>query len=317
MESTQRNRTEDHDEVHNSVSIEKTLQQFMQTHHLPETFAAHARQWFLPLADQIATHHQLADRTLVVGINGSQGSGKSTLASLLSKILPQRDGLKVIDLSIDDFYLTHAQRQHLGKNIHPLLATRGVPGTHDTDLLRDTLRALASDKGKASIPRFDKARDDRAPSDEWPLIDTPVDLVILEGWCLGVSAQDEQQLHSASNALEAQEDAQGVWRKYVNSELQSRYLDLYDMVDVWIMLQAPSFDSVYQWRLEQEQKLAEKNRHKDARIMSPEQVQRFIQHYQRLTEHALNTLPEQVNYLFKLNSQREIVELTHPTPVEL
>jgi len=297
------------------VNTEQALQDFLQTHQLPATFLAHAQQWFVPLAEQLVQHRRQAGRPLIVGINGSQGSGKSTLASFLSLLFPQEYGLRSIDLSIDDFYLTRQERTTLAKNVHPLLATRGVPGTHDVELLRTTLQALAGQRGRVAIPRFDKAQDDRSPAGLWPSEESPVDIIILEGWCLGARAQQQAQLLSPVNQLESSEDAQGLWRGYVNTRLEADYHDLYDMVDIWAMLQAPSFDSVFRWRLEQEQKLSNSHTQSGSRIMSADQVARFIQHYQRLTQHALETMPSTVNYLFQLDEQRQILRASQPKPV--
>ena len=296
---------------------EQALQRFLQTHQLPADFVSHAKRWFMPLAEQLLRHHQEAKRTLVIGINGSQGSGKSTLASLLTLLFTEQYGLRALDLSIDDFYLTREERLALAGDIHPLLATRGVPGTHDVGLLRSVLQALSGYWGEIAIPRFDKSQDNRQPSADWASAQSPLDIVILEGWCLGVRAQEQEQLSHPANILERDEDRDGSWRHYVNTQLNKHYHDLYEMIDIWIMLQAPSFDSVYRWRLEQEQKLAGASQTKDNRVMTPEQVSRFIQHYQRLTEHALSTLPPQVNYLFRLDEQRKIHQALQPQPVSL
>ena len=296
---------------------EQALQGFLQRYQLPADFASHAKRWFMPLADQLRMHQQEAKRTLVIGINGSQGSGKSTLASLLTLLFNEQYGLRAIDLSIDDFYLTRDERLALAEDIHPLLATRGVPGTHDVGLLRSILQALSGYWGEIAIPRFDKSQDNRQPSTDWARAQSPLDIVILEGWCLGVRAQDKQELTNPANILERDEDRDGRWRHYVNTQLDRHYHDLYEMIDVWVMLQAPSFDSVYRWRLEQEQKLAEASRTTGNHVMTPEQIARFIQHYQRLTEHALSTLPQEVNYLFKLDEQRQIHEAMQPQPVSL
>jgi len=255
---------------------------------------------------------------LLVGINGSQGSGKSTLASLLALLLRQFHGLGVIQLSIDDFYLTRESRRSLAERVHPLLATRGVPGTHDLPLMRETLQRLLNGNGEVPIPRFDKAIDDRCPADQWEFVSAPLDLVIIEGWCFGTPAQSEEALLKPVNDLEAREDPDAVWRRYVNRQIVEHYQSIYQMVDLWIMLQAPSFDCVYQWRLEQEQKLADKLKLTDDsapmqnQVMSAQQIARFIQHYQRLTEHTLQHLPASVHYLFRLDRERRIIANTRP-----
>jgi D-glycerate 3-kinase len=297
------------------LSIESTLQAFLAEQRLPPTYLETAQQWFLPLAERLVQRHSQAGKPLLVGINGSQGSGKSTLSALLTLLLTQHYGLRAIDLSIDDFYLTRADRTRLAHSVHPLLATRGVPGTHDVTLMRNTLLALLMHQGAVAIPRFDKGIDDRHPAEQWTTVQAPMDVVIVEGWCFGTPPQSELDLEVPVNDLERNEDESGAWRDYVNRQTATYEENLYSLVDEWIMLRAPSFDCVYQWRLEQEKKLAERLRRDGGNaggVMSETQLQRFIQHYQRLTEQSLKQLPQQVHHLYELDAQRQIVCVEHP-----
>ena len=296
---------------------------FLRQQRLPPSYEETVNTWYLPLAGRLAGHHAGAGRPLLVGLNGSQGSGKSTLAALLVQLLADVHGLRAIDLSIDDFYLSRRSRQALASQVHPLLATRGVPGTHDVSLLLETLQQLTQGTTTLAVPRFDKASDDRCPESEWLAVSAPVDVVIIEGWCLGVPAQRGEALHRPVNDLEAAEDPDGRWRRYINRQIHGQYQALYDLVDIWIMLQAPSFECVYKWRSEQENKLADdvleqgKDVYRDTQVMTDQQLSRFIQHYQRLTEHALAELPGQVHYLFRLDDDRRIIALERPRPVSL
>src|ERR1700754_3502812 len=146
----------------------------------------------------------------VLGISGLQGSGKSTLASGLIAAAREH-GWGAVTLSLDDVYLTRGEREALAARVHPLLRTRGVPGTHDLSLLVATLDALAkaSPERPVSLPRFDKGHDDRHPPASWPTVAEPPTLVILEGWCLGVEAVEDAALIEPVNALERDEDRDG------------------------------------------------------------------------------------------------------------
>lgn len=305
------------------MSTETNLQAFFCQQRLPPSFGETVSDWYLPLASRLAEHHTTAGRPLLVGLNGSQGSGKSTLAALLVQLLADIHGLRAIDLSIDDFYLGRQSRQTLASEVHPLLATRGVPGTHDASLLVETLQQLTRGNVPVAVPRFDKAHDERLPEDDWEQVSAPLDVVIVEGWCMGTPAQPEEALHQPVNDLEASEDRDGRWRRYVNHQIREQYQALYELMDIWIMLQAPSFECVYEWRREQESKLADRLREqdkdvfRDTRIMSDQQLGRFIQHFQRLTEHALAELPDQVHYLFRLDSDRRIISMKQPRPISL
>ena len=289
---------------------------FLEQHQLPFAYLQDAQHWFAPLAKALALHHcgakrpvpAGAGRATLVGLNGSQGSGKTTLCAYLCALLQAEFGLRAIALSLDDFYLTRAARRELGASVHPLLVTRGVPGTHDMALLNGTLDALLAleDGEVASVPRFDKARDDRRPPADWDSIEGGLDLVLLEGWCLGVRPQVTTRLLQPVNALESDEDPNAFWREYVNDTLRREFLPLYKRIDCWVMLQAPSFECVYRWRLEQEQKLARVTVGAQQGVMTERQIARFIQHYQRLTEHGLATLPPAVDYLYTLDDRRRI-----------
>ncbi|QFU76732.1 hypothetical protein EY643_14305 [Halioglobus maricola] len=276
---------------------------FLQAHALPPAYLDSALKWFAPVANLLVEHQNGARRPLLVAVNGSQGSGKSTLCAYLVSRFRHEHGLVALSLSLDDFYLTRAERQELAASVHPLFATRGVPGTHDMALLLKTLEAMLAGETPV-IPRFDKATDDRAPAEAWEYPEAPVDIILLEGWCLGARSVDTAELAVPVNALESLEDTDGAWRDRVNQALATDFPVLYDLVDEWLMLKAPSFDCVYRWRLEQEEKLAQ--RRAGSGVMSAEEVGRFIQHYQRVTNHCLQQLPRRVNHLFTLDSDRKI-----------
>ncbi len=283
---------------------------FISRHHLPESYALEAQQWFFPLAESLALQQKDSGETIIVGISGSQGSGKSTLADLLALMLSEKYQLNTVVLSIDDFYFTRQQRKTLSRIVHPLMATRGVPGTHDVELAIDTIRTLCA-KGSASIPRFDKSIDDRFPEQEWEQVVSKPDVILFEGWCLGAEPQSQEELLEPVNELEKNEDPVGVWRQYVNQQLRDVYPELFDMIDSWIMLKAPSFDCVYQWRLEQEDKLRESlsgSTSSTDKLMNEQELKHFIQHYQRITEQLLETLPDKVDYLFELDDKRKIIK---------
>ncbi len=285
---------------------------FLRQQQLPDSYRGLIKEWFAPLSETIKTHQKSASRPLIVGINGAQGSGKSTLAACLQFLLEQQ-GLHAVSLSLDDFYFTRSERQKLASGIHPLLATRGVPGTHDIALARKTLSDLLHRHLPVFVPRFNKATDDRSPPELAECITEPVDIILLEGWCLGTTAEDEAALSEAVNDLEADEDKDGQWRRYVNEQLAHFYPALFDLVDIWVMLKAPSFDCIYQWRLEQENKLRQ-NAQQQSQVMDEQQLSRFIKFYQRITQHTLKTLPQRVHYLFELNASRQITKLTSRPP---
>ena len=88
------------------------------------------------LAGTLIANHARPGHTPLIGVAGAQGSGKTTLARSLAVALGG------VQLSLDDVYRTRAERQTLARDLHPLLATRGPPLTHDLDLLAATIAAL-------------------------------------------------------------------------------------------------------------------------------------------------------------------------------
>jgi len=235
------------------------LQHFLGRHQLPESYLSMAESAFSPLIDEFNTQYQVNQKTYIIGINGCQGSGKSTLADYLCTVVAEKYHLATVALSLDDFYLTKAERIELARKIHPLLAQRGVPGTHDVNLAIDTISSLASGN-KALITRFDKSMDDRVPEANSETITGHIGLIVIEGWCFGAKPQAPNSLIEPVNHLERLEDPDGVYRDYVNTALATQYPQLFELVDSTAMLRAPSFKTVFEWRLEQEQKLIEKLR---------------------------------------------------------
>lgn len=267
-----------------------------------------AKVHFIPLSERIRTHQLSANKPYFVGINGSQGSGKSTLSDFIQAYLQQNYGVKVIVLSLDDFYFSQIERDIVAQDVHPLFKTRGVPGTHNMSQAKQVLNALKLGQ-PTLIPRFNKATDNPYNQADWTLVPEPVDIIIFEGWSWGVDPQNAHQLAHPVNDFERLEDSNGEWRNHANLQLALHYKPLYQMMNKWIMLKAPSFADVFNWRLEQEQKLIDATPTElRPKAMSKVQVERFIQHYQRLTEHALNTLPHKCDEVFSLNSVRDITD---------
>ena len=246
-------------------------------------------------------------RPFVLGICGAQGSGKSTLVAALAERLTD-EGIATATLSLDDLYLTRGERQRLASEVHPLFATRGVPGTHDIALGLGVLDALA--RGEAApLPRFDKALDDRLPPADWPIALAGTQVVLFEGWCLGARAQQAEALAAPVNALEQSEDAAAIWRCHANAALSAPYRQLFDRIDQLVLLAAPSWEVVAQWREQQEAELRAQT--SGAGVMTPAQVTRFIQHYERLTRWILAEMPERADMVVRLGEQREVLEIAY------
>ncbi len=291
-----------------SDSLTQQLQQQIKQFDLPDTFMQSVEDYLLPLARHISAQAKLRDKSMLISINGSQGSGKSTMTVFLKLILQHHFNLSSAVVSIDDFYLTRAQRQQLAQKIHPLFETRGVPGTHDIGLAQTTLQRLkdCSPQLPCRIPVFDKSIDDRADEALWPIIKSPVDVILFEGWCNHAPPQSDQQLLDPINDLEKLEDPQAVWRKYVNQQLHEYHVNLFSKADMLIFMQIPSFEKVYEWRGLQEHKLKKSAGESRQGVMDQQQLRRFIQHYERITRSCLKELPDTADIILTIDDDHRI-----------
>ena len=232
-------------------------------------------------------------------IAGLQGTGKSTLCAQVVSLAASR-GVRAVALSIDDFYLSRAQRQALARSVHPLCATRGPPGSQDIPLACATIDALREGRPTA-LPQFDKIDDDRLPRAQWPLAQC-ADLIILEGWFLKVPPQADIELTDPVNALERDEDAQGIWRRWSNAALETDCPPLWSRLDRLLFLRGPGFDIVPRWRWQQEQTLQAAQ--PDRQAMTRQQVERFVQFFERVSGQALRTLPRLADRTITLDALR-------------
>ena len=274
-----------------------------QTFAMPAIFAPSAIQALTGLAQRALARR---DGLVVLGLSGAQGSGKSTLAAALQQAFCAQ-GVATATLSLDDLYCTRAGRQRLATMVHPMLATRGVPGTHDVALGLATIAAL--ERGEpALLPRFDKARDDRrlpAPGDRAP---HRTRLLLFEGWCIGALPQSATALTQPINALEAEEDGAGRWRNYANAALAGAYQTLWARIDALAMLRAPDFATIVHWRQQQEHALRDTT-YPAPHVMNDTEVIRFVAHYERITRQILADLPGRADCVIDLDANRQVTRI--------
>lgn len=232
--------------------------------------------------DDLIRRHARPGHVPLIAIAGAQGSGKSTLAAEAAQ------SLSCATLSLDDVYLTRAERADRAARLHPLFAVRGPPGTHDLDLLDRTLTRLraAGPGDRTPLPAFDKLADDRRPEADWPVFAGCPRAILFEGWCLGATPQGPAELAASINDLERSDDPDAVWRRAVNHSLATAYARLFATFDGLLFLKAPGFDRVLDWRVEQEAGLPGLSP-PTAPAARRAELARFIQHFERITRHML------------------------------
>ncbi len=247
-------------------------------------------------------------KTLIIGLAGGQGSGKTTISSILALILQRYFKLNVFKISIDDFYKTRRDRKILSIYKHKLLMTRGVPGTHDVDLMLKFFKKIKSNRFKRfEVPKFNKAIDDRYPKSQWHKLKHRPDVVIFEGWCVGAKPQKTLQIKNPINSLEKVHDKDAKWRSYVNYQLKRKYKILFRHLDGLLYLKAKNFNLLKNWRLKQERKLwVQTKNKKNLKIMSSGDVINFMQTYQRITQQMFKDCMKSSSIILNLNSSHQI-----------
>ena len=247
-------------------------------------------------------------KPLIIGVAGGQGTGKTTITSLASLILRKYFKLNVFKISIDDFYKTRNERKKLSLNKHPLLMTRGVPGTHDHKIISNFFKEIKSKNFKnIKLPKFDKSIDDRHKNKLWYKVTSKPDVVIFEGWCVGAKAQNSSKVKKPINSLEKFKDPNLIWRKYVNTQLKTNYKKLFNQIDEIIYLKSSSFKLLQKWRIKQEKRLLlNSKKKKNLKIMKKGDVINFMQTYQRITQNMIKDAPKYASIIFKLDSKHQI-----------
>lgn len=269
---------------------------------VPPMNAAPPAPWPDTLVDTLLADLVPGGAPRVLGISGLQGTGKSTLAAQVVGAA-SACGLRAAVLSLDDLYLDRGERQALARDVHPLLATRGPPGTHEVALGLAAFDAVRAGT-PIRLPRFDKLGDRRLPESAWPGVQG-LDLLLFEGWCVGTPAEPPTALVEPVNTLERDEDPAGTWRRWCNAALARDYPALWAGLDRLLFLQPPGFEVVFDWRLQQEQTLQAAEPGRGG--MDATDIARFVQHYERVSRQALRTLPDLADVVVALDAERGIV----------
>lgn len=227
---------------------------------------------WIPLALHLIHHQQVLQRPLIQGILGGQGTGKTTLAAILTRML-QSLGYRSLSLSLDDLYKTHADRVQLRQQ-DPRLLWRGPPGTHEIELGIQVLDQLRQPQSHAAIalPRFDKSLHQGSGDRVTPESVTGVDIVLFEGWCVGVRPIDPRCFEVAPAPIVT--DADRAFACEMNHRLQA-YVPLWNRLDSLIVLHPVDYRLSQQWRKQAEQQL----RASGKSGMSDGEIDQFVEYF--------------------------------------
>ncbi|MBW4517845.1 MAG: glycerate kinase [Timaviella obliquedivisa GSE-PSE-MK23-08B] len=261
------------------------------------------QNFWLPLAKQLITWHEQVEGVLIQGILGGQGTGKTTLAAILTQVLTHL-GLRVCRLSLDDLYKTYADRRQL-EQIDPRIRWRGPPGTHDVELGLEVLQQLKQTHS-AQLPRFDKSawngKGDRTTSETV----ANVDIILFEGWFVGVRPIDPALFDHAPSPIETESDR--AFARDMNTRL-ANYLPLWNLLDRLIVLIPNDYRLSQQWRRQAEQGMIGTGRSG----MSATEVDEFVEYFWRSLHPELFITP------FLHNTQADwVVEISpdhYPTAI--
>ena len=236
------------------------------------------------------------DEPYLICFTGGQGSGKTTMSYFIQEVLTNHCNRPSMGFSIDDIYKSQEERKAISEEVHSLCYVRGVPGTHDIGMGLDLIDSLSKAKRDSvtKIPSFCKPEDKHYPESDWPVYKGKPDFIFLDAWCGGAKPISEENWQGPLNDLEREEDPEGIWSKWSNRELAKDYQELFDRFDLLLIIKVPNMEFVYKSRWLQEQTLAKtiKDPALKDKIMTKEEVYRFVMHYERLTHYILEEIPK-------------------------
>ena len=252
----------------------------------------------IPLSDYFNSF-QKRNIPYFIGLTGGQGSGKTTLSIFIQKILEDVFKKRSVGFSIDDIYKTKEEREKIAKKIHPLCSVRGVPGTHNIGLGNKTIDSLfkAQSNTYTYIPSFSKILDMHHPKKDWRKYKGRPDFIFFDAWCGGAKPIPDNKWRPPLNKLEKEKDPDQVWARWSNNELAGDYQKLFYRFDKLIFIQVEKMENVYENRWLQEKNMSKGIKDKELlkNIMNKDQIKNFVMHYERLTRHILDEMPNQAD----------------------
>jgi D-glycerate 3-kinase len=292
------------------------FEQFCQTQlRLHNQIGVNLWRFWLPLALHLVQQRQRFDRPYIQGILGVQGTGKTTLNRVLGWILG-RLGHRTLGLSLDDFYSTHAERLKLREQ-DPRLIWRGPPGTHDVPLGITTLDYLRGSLPNriVLVPRFDKSCWNGSGDRTAPEEVCGVDIVLFEGWFVGMRPIDPERFNHAPAPICTPEDQ--AFARICNQRLQA-YLPLWERLDDLLILYSSDYRFSKGWRRQAEQEMKVQGKSG----MGDQEVEAFVDYFWRSLHPELFLKPliqgqGEASIIVEINANHEIQLITYNDEADL
>ncbi|MCS6792371.1 MAG: glycerate kinase [Oscillatoriaceae bacterium SKW80] len=266
-------------------------------------------KFWLPLGLSLAASRRQLKHPLIQGILGCQGTGKTTLAAVLKLILAEL-GFCAVGLSLDDLYKTYRERQLLAQE-DPRLIWRGPPGTHDVDLGIEVLEKLRHPDGKPiALPRFDKSACNGAGDRSEPEIIENADIVLFEGWFVGVRPISPAAFDTAPAPIITADERQ--LARDMNVKLYD-YLPLWQRLDRLMVLYPVDYRLSLLWRKQAEQEM----RAAGKSGMSDTEIEQFVNYFWKALHPELFIKPlvekgEGVDLVVEIKSDRSVGAIYQP-----
>ena len=147
------------------------------------------------------------------------------------------------------------------------------------------------------IPSFSKIQDKHFPKKDWQKYKGRPDFIFFDAWCGGAKPIPKNKWRPPLNKLEKEKDPEQIWAKWSNNELAGEYQSLFNRFDKLIFIQVEKMESVYENRWLQEKTMSKgiKDKRLLKNIMTKDQIKNFVMHYERLTRHILDEMPDQAD----------------------
>ncbi len=203
----------------------------------------------LPLLSQAYKFQNNFSNRKIIGISALPGTGKTTLGNWLESISLKLN-FKIAVISIDDFYLP-SDEMKLAIKDNPWNVSRGFPGSHSVKLMYEKLLNWKIN-GDLNVPVFDKSlRNGLGDRSHWRL-DNP-DLLIIEGWFLGIEpfSRDVNHLYINSTDLSSNESS---YTRIIQNNLRT-YLEVWSLIDNIWHLKPLKFEYMNMWKTNQEKEM--------------------------------------------------------------